>query len=314
MARVGNAPSVRASVTASARVGVLPRRTAARGVRRAAAARGRARARNARCADVRSAVAVRFCAAARTADRDAKARAARRTVARVQHVSDGARPLLLDLFCGAGGAAMGYHRAGFDVIGVDVKPQPRYPFPFVQADALDFLRLLSWLELQQYAAIHAAPLWHRFAPLQLGARAVHEDHVTPALRALEETGLPFVLESGTLGPLPRSELVMLCGASAGLEVVRHMYFKTNWPCMVPPCSHRPGGTTDGTYVAFRSSGKVRIGRKTPPRRAAREWRACAGLDWMSLDEARLASPPAYTELIGAQLLAVLERSRTLHVA
>lgn len=218
-------------------------------------------------------------------------------------------PRILDLFCGGGGAAKGYQRAGFEVIGVDHVAQPAYcGDTFVQSDALGYLESLTFLELAQYAAIHAAPLWFRFAPLQLAARASHSDDITPVWTALEATGLPYVLESGTLGPFPRGELHLLCGAACGLEVVRHMWFKTNWPLMTPGCAHRPGGTTDGSYVAYRASGKVRIGRATPPRRRTRDWMTEAELDWMTVKQARLASPPAYTELIGAQLRAYLERA------
>lgn len=205
------------------------------------------------------------------------------------------KPRLLDLFCGGGGAAMGYHRAGFDVTGVDHKPQPDYPFRLWQLDVFD---IEPWV-LAAFDAVHAAPLWYRWTQGARGQGTAdnHADDVTAALAMVEASGLPFVLELGTLSPQAG---VTLCGVSLGLKVTRHMRFTTNWPLMVPPCSHRQGGAADGEYVAFRGSYHGGNHRRTPHRRKA--WRDAAGLGWMSSGQADLASPPVYTELIGAQLM------------
>lgn len=228
------------------------------------------------------------------------------------------RPRLLDLFCGAGGAAVGYHRAGFDIVGVDWKVQPRYPFHFLQADAISTLRKLigggslgfghpqvgsPGAVLEDFNAIHAAPLWWGATQQarQAGTEGDHRDNITPTLALLEESGLPYVLEVGTTSP---QESVTICGVSCGLRVVRHMRFTTNWPLMVPPCSHKHGGAADGLYIpAYGSYHKEPGWRNVPQTRKA--WRDAAGLGWMSWSEAHLASPPAYTELIGHQLMSHL---------
>lgn len=203
------------------------------------------------------------------------------------------RPRLLDLFCGAGGASMGYHCAGFDVVGVDIKAQPRYPFTFHQADAMTF-------PLDRFDAVHASPLWYRFTALcaSRGFRADDPDDVTPIYDRLKASGLPFVVESGTLGPL--KDVHLFCGPAHGLEVIRHMYFASNVPLEAPPCACVRGGAASGLYVAYKGSyGKGRI---NPPRRSRKEWKAAAGVPHMTWQEAHLTVPPAYTQFIGQQLL------------
>src|SRR5450755_54617 len=110
------------------------------------------------------------------------------------------RPRLLDLFCGAGGAAMGYHRAGFDVVGVDNRPQPRYPFEFIQADALEFLRSVVSLDILgvRYDAIHASPPCHAFSTVSSRSRRnanEYPDLIAPTRERLLATGLPYVIEN-----------------------------------------------------------------------------------------------------------------------
>jgi hypothetical protein len=215
------------------------------------------------------------------------------------------KPRLLDLFCGEGGAAVGYDRAGFEVVGVDIKPQPKYPFEFIQADAFDYLSGLHERPLETwYEAIHAAPLWYTAAAQTLasGSEGDHEEQLPRVREALAGVGLPWVLENATLDRGANSYL--LCGASVGLEIVKHMWFTTSFPLIVPPCSHKHGGVADGTYVAFArgsSAARVRKGWRLPPRRTMGEYKDAADLGWMSYRGAALASPPAYTELIGTQL-------------
>jgi DNA (cytosine-5)-methyltransferase 1 len=208
------------------------------------------------------------------------------------------RPRLLDLFCGAGGAAMGYHRAGFDVVGVDINPQPHYPFEFHQGDAM------TW-PLDGYDAIHASPPCQAFSALSRATgRAGEHPNLIPATRArLTATGRPWIIENVPGAPVAG---FTLCGASLGLEILRHRVFESNVFLLAPPCSHTLGGTTTGQYIAFRHSGKVAPGRIVPPRRSEAEWSAAADVGWMSHKEARQAIPPAYTEWIGARLLEVLE--------
>lgn len=140
---------------------------------------------------------------------------------------------LLDLFCGAGGASVGYHRAGFEVVGVDLHPQPDYPFEFWQADALTF-------DLTGFDAVHASP------PCQLHTRAKHLrvaqggeskalDLVEPTRARLRSLGVPYVIENVPGAPLHG---VTLCGSSFGLKVRRHRVFESN--VYIPPlaCDHR----------------------------------------------------------------------------
>ncbi|HJT92946.1 MAG TPA: DNA methylase [Mycobacterium sp.] len=219
------------------------------------------------------------------------------------------KPLLLDLFCGAGGAAVGYHRAGFDVVGVDIAPQPHYPFRFLQADALDALRYLWHLDTPLPQAIHASPPCQRHSAPNKGTnRAVvdgkHPDLIGPTRELLNATRLPYVIENVLTAPLRNP--VRLCGEMFGLNVIRHRLFETNWPLTVPPHPKHRGRVTgwrhgvryDGPYVAVYGTG----GGKG----SLEEWQAGMGIDWMpSKREIAEAIPPAYTEHIGGQLMAHL---------
>lgn len=211
------------------------------------------------------------------------------------------RPRLLDLFCGAGGATRGYQDAGFHVVGVDHRPQPRYcGDEFIQTDAMTF-------PLDGFDAISASPLWYRFTALSQsrGFRADDPDDVTPIHERLKTWGGPFVVESGTRGPL--TDTCLFCGPAFGLQVIRHMFFASNVDLSPPPCACVRGGAADGLYVAYKGSyGK---GRRNPPRRSRKEWTEAAELGGMTWAEAHLAVPPAYTRFIGEQLLAHIQAER-----
>lgn len=153
------------------------------------------------------------------------------------------KPRLLDLFCGACGAAMGYHRAGFDVAGVDIRPQPNYPFEFHQDDAFDvFDRIssghhMSWID--QFDAIHASPPCQAYSVANnIHGRKDHPELIEAARGLLQETGLPYVIENVPGAPL--IDPVTICGLSVGLNVKRHRLFETNFPLMVPPCCDHTG--------------------------------------------------------------------------
>jgi DNA (cytosine-5)-methyltransferase 1 len=209
------------------------------------------------------------------------------------------RPRLLDLFCGAGGAAMGYHRAGFDVVGVDIKPQPNYPFEFHHADALAVTGDFAWIDfLLAFDAIHASPPCQAYSVATPAyARDGHPDLVAATRELLEATGLPYVIENVPGAPLDNP--VILCGSSLGLRVRRHRLFETNWPLMVPPCMHAHQGQPVGVYGGGTGKGQKR-GRKAM---SSAEAIAVMEMPWASRNEAVQAIPPAYTELVGAQLLA-----------
>jgi DNA (cytosine-5)-methyltransferase 1 len=198
------------------------------------------------------------------------------------------RPLLLDLFCGAGGAAAGYHRAGFDVIGVDNRPQPHYPFTFIQADALDVLCMIAAgkpLQGRYPDAIHASPVCLGFARVTdwRGDRGKYPDTLTPALELLPRTGIPWVVENVQEAPLRPDYL--LCGSQFGLAVRRHRVFQTSWGSaqLTAPCWHHGG------LLVFEH-------------KQERAYAEALGCGWMTNREARQAIPPAYTEYLGGDLM------------
>lgn len=201
---------------------------------------------------------------------------------------------LLDLFCGAGGAGTGYHRAGFDVVGVDLAPQPNYPFEFVQGDALEVLGDGS---LSGFDAIHASPPCQRYSLVtrfHRGARDEHPDLIGPTRELLEQTGLPYVIENVLGAPL-RPDLV-LCGEMFGLRVHRHRIFECGGfvPMRLQHQRHRLRGARTncetGAGIARWISGHYADHDDAS---------AAMGVDWMTRDELREAIPPAYTEYIAA---------------
>ena len=237
------------------------------------------------------------------------------------------RPKLLDLFCGAGGASMGYHRAGFDVVGVDIEAQPDYPFPLYQGDALAVLHKLldghilgfrwpgtdgftTWHTLGDFAAIHTSPPCQASTALTKGTNK-GRDYVQliPETRELlATTDRPTVIENVQGAEVRRD--ATLCGEMFGLDVIRHRYFEVDGILIDPP-PHRPhrgrvrgwrhGTYYDGPYVAVYGDG----GGKG----SVREWQMAMGIDWTdSRKSIAEAIPPAYTEFIGRQLIEHLERA------
>lgn len=210
------------------------------------------------------------------------------------------RPRLLDLFCGGGGAAMGYHRAGFDVTGVDIAPQPHYPFEFIQADAMTF-------PLDGFSVIHASPPCQRWSAMNRAVKADHPDLITPVRARLRASGLPYVIENVEHAVL--IEPWTLCGTQFGLRTRRHRGFEV-WPVptMLLPACDCGGRVARGELLGHRLRGKVAPGRRTPPPMPESARLDVYGVPWMTGREARQAIPPAYTEYIGRQLLAALADS------
>jgi DNA (cytosine-5)-methyltransferase 1 len=205
------------------------------------------------------------------------------------------RPKLLDLFCGAGGAAMGYHRAGFDVVGVDIKPQPRYPFEFHRADALTFA-------LDGFDAIHASPPCQVFTAYRRRGQGVGDDYldlIAPIRDRLAATGRPYIIENVYGAPLGH-EVTMLCGSGFGLDVRRHRYFEASFPLLGVGCVHgwqRPRFAQATNRANRRRT--VEVGVWRIPLEVQQR---AMGIDWMPLEELTEAIPPAYTEHIGGFLL------------
>jgi DNA (cytosine-5)-methyltransferase 1 len=219
-------------------------------------------------------------------------------------------PRLLDLFCGAGGAAVGYHRAGFEVVGVDIELQPNYPFEFIQDDALDYARPRFTGHIStEFDAIHASP------PCQDYSKAMrHLSNRQPRLieelrEVLRATGLPWVIENVPGAPLVHGDTldgrhgVELCGTMFGLRVWRHRLFETTFPVGVPRlCDHSAPAMNPHNQDA-RDRMYEEFGRGDPEP----IWREEMDVGWMKRYEAREAIPPAYTEHIGGYLLEEVNR-------
>lgn len=225
------------------------------------------------------------------------------------------RPRLLDLYCGAGGAAVGYHRAGFDVVGVDIRPQPRYPFEFHQADALMLMDDLldGWptsgfaagYTLGEFAAIHASPPCQRYSRSTAALRNAgkeYPDLIGPTRERLQRSGLPWVMENVPDAPL-RADFE-LCGCMFDLPGLRReRWFETNWSGvqMRPPCHHPDPIVT----VIGHGPNQHSPYRYVPGAEWTRLKHAAMGIGWMNREELGEAIPPAYTRFIGEQLLAAI---------
>jgi DNA (cytosine-5)-methyltransferase 1 len=219
---------------------------------------------------------------------------------------------LLDLFCGAGGAAMGYHRAGFQVVGVDINPQPHYPFEFHQADAMTY-------PLDGFDAIHASPPCQAYTSMRRlgkGAGDKAPDLVAATRERLLSAGVPYVIENVPGAPLLSP--VVLCGSMFDLQVRRHRLFESNMLLFRLPCAHQPGGLAvygdhpENSPIHRRSMAVY--GKRPGDRLPNNVWRAptleagqeAMGIDWMPWRSLTQAIPPAYTEHLGRQLLRAVE--------
>lgn len=222
---------------------------------------------------------------------------------------------VLDLFCGAGGAAMGYRRAGFEVVGIDINPQPRYPFEFHRMDAIELLAYMvqcveaGW-PMRHYDVIHASPPCQAYSKMSNVYKDAEEKYpklIEPVREALQATGLPYVIENVPGAPL--KDYVQLCGSQFGLRVFhngrtyelrRHRGFETNWPLLALVCNH--GLPHFPVYGDSRPSHRPDL---AGPGFAAAA-RTVMGIDWMRRRELSESIPPAYTEYVGTQLRQYLE--------
>jgi DNA (cytosine-5)-methyltransferase 1 len=210
---------------------------------------------------------------------------------------------LLDAFCGQGGSAMGYHRAGFtEIVGVDNKPQPRYPFTFILGDALEYIAAHG----HEFDAIHASPPCQDHSPLKSRAGEHGTGWMLPAtLELLPKVTEMFVVENVMGARMPRD--LVLCGSMFGLRVYRHRKFHIGGVQMLTALSHP-------RHIV-----------KTSTKKRKRDWDAgmnisvtgdigtsiggpAMGIDWMTGDGLSQAIPPAYTEFIGSLLADQLRRA------
>jgi len=210
---------------------------------------------------------------------------------------------LLDLFCGAGGCSEGYYRAGFEVVGVDIEPQPNYPFTFIQGDALN-----PPVDLQGFDVIHASrPCQHYSVLTPLDRKNGHPDLIEPVRDMLLDSGVPFVIENVPGAKAKLVNPIMLCGTNFGLHTQRHRYFEIHPEfdtlALVAPCQHY----SEPILMSGRGMRKSKEGKRYPGSTVAeRQW--ASEIDWMTGDELTQAIPPSYTEWIGKQLIAMLNRS------
>ena len=211
---------------------------------------------------------------------------------------------LLDLFCGAGGCSVGYARAGFEVVGVDIEPHGDYPFELTVADAMEVARDLDYLA--GFDVVHASPPCPRYSTVTpVEARDRHPDFVPVMRDLLAKWGGVWVMENVVGAPMPSA--VVLCGRSFGLKVARHRLFEASHFVMSPGCACGGGapigvyGNPDPLGGERRRPGGGSRGRKAT---GVAEAQDAMGIDWMTdWDDLTDAIPPAYTEYLGHQLAA-----------
>ena len=191
---------------------------------------------------------------------------------------------------------MGYHRAGFDVIGVDIEPQPHYPFEFHQADAMTF-------DLRGFDFIAASPPCQKYTLCQRIRDNDHPDLIEPVRARLRASGVPYCIENVIGAPL--IDPIVLCGAMFSLRTYRHRGFECSFPVEVPPhplhiAPVRKMGrrVQDGEFMHI-------VGNFVGADLA----REIMQIDWMARDELREAIPPAYTEYIGRAAIEYLSAIR-----
>ena len=212
------------------------------------------------------------------------------------------KPKALDLFCCAGGASMGLSRAGFDVVGVDIEPHKRYPFTFIQADALT-------VDLDGFDFIWASPPCQgytamRHAPGAVGAPKL----IDPVRKRLIASGVPWVIENVEEARWAMRDPITLCGSmfdlsAQGCRLQRHRLFECSFPVEPPPCKHdsRPVIGVYGGHARRRAASAGGRGTKdvwVGGHKVAAS--AAMGIDWMTLEELSEAIPPVYAEYLGRQ--------------
>ena len=197
---------------------------------------------------------------------------------------------------------MGYQRAGFDIVGVDIDPQPNYPFEFHQGDALQYLEAHG----HEFDAIHASPPCQGYTTMSnkhREAQAVWPRLIAPTRELLRETGRPYVIENVAGARKHLISPVVLSGGMFGLGVDRPRLFETNFPIVAPP--YRRPDPVIGVYGRHHDGRRLWSRKDGTELRAAKtltEGRLAMGIGWMFWRELTEAIPPAYTQYIGAQLI------------
>lgn len=215
-------------------------------------------------------------------------------------------PLLLDLFCGGGGAGYGYAQAGFRVIGVDHKPQPNYPFEFILGDALLVGREIG----RDFDAIHASPPCQAYTRARVlrgaGINTAHPDLVAPTRYLLRRLHRPYVIENVPGAPL--LDPIELCGYALGIQLYRHRWFESSFPLVAP--WHRPHDRAQAPLGRPAAAGEVpQLVGNFPQVELARQITGC---DWMTRDQLRECVPPAFTRHLGRHMLRYLPTATVTH--
>jgi DNA (cytosine-5)-methyltransferase 1 len=212
---------------------------------------------------------------------------------------------LLDLYCKAGGASKGYQLAGFEVVGVDIKKQKRYPYEFIQADCLELMKDMDFL--RSFDVITASPPCQTHSITQhlrnaQGKSTDKIDLIPQTREALVASGKPYVIENVPGSPLINP--IKMCGSSFGLKVRRHRLFESNIQLTSSVCNHKEQGKPVGIYGSMRD--EIPKGGHTA--KSIEQAREAMGIDWMIWGELVEAIPPVYTEIIGKQILSVITSS------
>jgi DNA (cytosine-5)-methyltransferase 1 len=205
---------------------------------------------------------------------------------------------LLDLYCGVGGASVGYAKAGFEVHGIDLKHGKRYPYTYTKADVLEVIKDIDYL--RQFDVIHASPPCQTHSITKhlrnaQGKSTSKLDLIPQTRQALIASGKPYIIENVPGSPL--IDPVQLCGSSFGLKVRRHRLFESNMPIKGSICNHKLQGRPIGVYGSLND--EIPKGGKTAT--TIDEARQAMGMDWAIWTELVEAIPPAYTEYLGVQL-------------
>lgn len=208
------------------------------------------------------------------------------------------QPIALDLYCCQGGVSQGLAEAGFQVVGVDIEPQPHYPFPFIRADAVTTLP-------RGFDFVWASPPCQAYSLAQRIQGNNHPDLIEPTRAMLREAGIPYVIENVAGAPL--NNPILLCGSMFGLMTYRHRLFECSFPIEVPPHPEHTAPTQkmgrpvrDGEMMHI-------VGNFSGVQRA----RDIMRTQWMNRDGLREAIPPAFAKHIG---LAAMAKVRTMKQA
>ncbi|WP_381801045.1 SAM-dependent methyltransferase [Streptomyces niveus] len=226
--------------------------------------------------------------------------------------------IVLDTFCCGGGMGMGmgYWLAGFDVVGVDIDPQPNYPFPFIRGDAIEYIEAHG----HEYDLGHGSPPCQRYTPLNAYNHKVYPDLIAPTRAAFEKAGLPYIIENVEAAAPELNDPTLLCGPMFGLSVYRHRLFETNWPLAAPAHPKHVELCTRNGYLPTPEKPFMSIHGG----RHSRAWQNAAcdamGMPWikvpaggdikLGIREVCEAIPPAYAKWIGLAAAAHILNART----